>query len=380
MDRKINITGWIPLSEIQNQINLLSLSDIMDCGSEVNGLCSESINGGRDVWSSKDSASSVDHLVVMVNGILGSSTDWKFAAEQFVRTLPDKVVVHCSERNVSKMTLDGVDVMGERLAEEVVEVIKRKPDVRKISFIAHSMGGLVARYAIGRLYRPPKTEIVEDTHDEDSRGTIYGLEAINFITVATPHLGSRGNRQVPFLFGVTALEKTACRVAHWIFKRTGRHLFLTDLEEGKLPLLRRMVDDCEDLYFMSALRAFKRRVIYSNVGYDHMVGWRTSSIRRTSELPKWEDSLCEKYPHIVYEEYSKAKDCEQNIAVEDEGSDTLEEEMVRGLSRVSWEKVDVSFHSSRQRFAAHSVIQVKDHFMHLEGTDVIRHMIDHFIT
>lgn len=36
----------------------------------------------------------------------------------------------------------------------------------------------------------------------------------------------------------------------------------------------------------------------------------------------------------------------------------LAEELVTGLSRVSWEKVDVSFHSSRQRFAAHSVIQV----------------------
>ena len=36
----------------------------------------------------------------------------------------------------------------------------------------------------------------------------------------------------------------------------------------------------------------------------------------------------------------------------------LAEELVTGLSRVSWEKVDVSFHSSRLRFAAHSVIQV----------------------
>ena len=34
------------------------------------------------------------------------------------------------------------------------------------------------------------------------------------------------------------------------------------------------------------------------------------------------------------------------------------EELVTGLSRVSWEKVDVSFHSIRQRFAAHSIIQV----------------------
>lgn len=34
------------------------------------------------------------------------------------------------------------------------------------------------------------------------------------------------------------------------------------------------------------------------------------------------------------------------------------EELVTGLSRVSWEKVDVSFHNSRSKFAAHSVIQV----------------------
>ena len=34
------------------------------------------------------------------------------------------------------------------------------------------------------------------------------------------------------------------------------------------------------------------------------------------------------------------------------------EELVTGLSRVSWEKVDVSFHNSKLRFAAHSVIQV----------------------
>lgn len=350
------------------------------------GVCTESVNGGSDVWSSSQLSSSADHLVVMVNGILGSATDWKFAADQFVRTFPDKVIVHCSERNVSKLTLDGVDVMGERLAQEVLEVIQRKPEVGKISFIAHSIGGLVARYAIGRLYRAPRKWDLDDLSsgkkDVNSRSTIAGLEAMNFITVASPHLGSRGNKQVPFLFGVTVFEKAACNVIHWIFGRTGKHLFLTDNDEGKCPLLQRMVDDNGDLYFMSALCAFRRRVVYSNVGYDHIVGWRTSSIRRNCELPKWEDSVSERYPHIVYEEHSKANDTEQGelVSVVDDGSDVLEEKMVAGLSCVSWEKVDVSFHSIKLRFAAHSVIQVKDHFMHSEGADVILHMIDHFLT
>ncbi|KAH7537791.1 hypothetical protein FEM48_Zijuj03G0130700 [Ziziphus jujuba var. spinosa] len=350
-------------------------------------VCStESVDGSRDVWSCKTSDSaSADHLVIMVNGILGSATDWKFAAELFVKMLPDKIFVHCSERNVSRLTLDGVDVMGERLAGEVLEVIQRKPNLKKISFVAHSVGGLVARYAIGKLYRPCKSENVEDSsvseRDEDSGGWLYTL------------------------------------IVHWL--RTGRHLFLTDGEEGKPPLLKRMIEDQDDCYFMSALRTFKRRVAYSNVGYDHIVGWRTSSIRRDNELPKWEGVVNEKYPHVVYEERCKGYDAEQSetTTVEDDGSDELEEELLTGLSRLPWEKVDVSFHSSRQRIAAHSIIQVslflslspslshthrangfgknalfmnellivaipqvKDEIVHIEGADVIRHMIDHFLT
>ncbi|PWA82902.1 alpha/Beta hydrolase fold protein [Artemisia annua] len=345
-------------------------------------LCSlEPAAGGVNVFSCAESdVSTADHLVVMVNGILGSSTDWKFAAEQFVKTIPDKVFVHRSERNAATQTLDGVDVMGERLSQEVLEVIKQKPNLRKISFVAHSVGGLVARYAIGRLYRPPSIETLECLSVEDSaesRPTIGGLVPMNFITVATPHLGSRGNKQVPFLFGISALEKAAVLVIHWIFRRTGRHLFLTDDDDGKPPLLKRMLQDFDDCYFMSALRSFQRRVAYSNAGCDHIVGWRTSSIRRNVELPKWEDSINEKYPHIVYEERCKAYDGEQNLTESDTIND-VEEELVTGLSRASWEKVDVSFHNSKHRFAAHSVIQVKDDYMHTDGVDVIQHMIDHF--
>lgn len=227
-----------------------------------NGVChKDTVNGGHDVWSCEKggSPSSADHLVVMVHGILGSAADWKFAAEQFVRMLPDKVYVHCSECNRAKLTLDGVDVMGQRLAEEVLELIKHKPELRKISFVAHSVGGLVARYAIGVLYRPPVGAKPTDSSDnsplENSRGTIVGLEAVNFITVATPHLGSRGNKQVPFLLGVTSLEKVAGRVIHWIFRRTGRHLFLTDDDEGKPPLLKRMVEDSEYPFILTAIQA-----------------------------------------------------------------------------------------------------------------------------
>lgn len=333
----------------------------------------ESVSGGVDVWSDAVSSHAPDHLLVMVHGILGSTADWQYGANEFVKQLPDDVIVHCSEKNASMLTLDGVDVMGERLANEVLDVISRRPELTKISFLAHSVGGLAARYAIAKLYRHP-----DSASNGNTKGTICGLEAINFITVATPHLGSRGNKQVPLLFGSVAMEKVACRVVHWIFRRTGRHLFLTDDDEGQPPLLQRMVEDHDDLCFISALRAFKRRVVYANADCDHIVGWRTSSIRRNTELPELPVLSSEKYPHIVHEEYSEEIDddkCQDRMTECD--MDVLEEKMVTGLRRVSWEKVDVSFHNSITSFAAHSIIQVKYAFMN-EGADVIQHIIDHF--
>ncbi|KAL0923319.1 hypothetical protein M5K25_007371 [Dendrobium thyrsiflorum] len=352
-------------------------------GNESGVYAEESGFEGVDDVSSSDVSASADHLVIMVHGILGSTDDWKFAANQFAKALKDKVIVHCSERNMNKLTLDGVDVMGERLAEEVVDLISKRPGLKKISFIAHSVGGLVARYTIGMLYRTvekSQENLADGAHGVNAKGTICGLKAMNFITVATPHLGSRGNKQVPFLFGLTVVEKVASLIIHLIFRRTGRHLFLTDNDAQKPPLLQRMVEDCE-LQFISALEAFERRVAYSNVGHDHIVGWRTSSIRRNSELPKWDKSVNEKYPHIVYEEYTKGSTAEScsHDTIEENNNDMLEEKLVVGLTRLSWERVDVSFHSSKQRFAAHSTIQVKDTFMHSEGADVIQHMIDHFL-
>ncbi|KAL4571299.1 hypothetical protein LXL04_018057 [Taraxacum kok-saghyz] len=325
---------------------------------------------GFDAVSS-GTKSQPDHLVIMVNGIIGSATDWGYAAKQFVKRLPDKVVVHCesylyragSECNSSTLTFDGVDRMGERLAEEVVAVTKRWPEVSKISFVAHSLGGLVARYAIGKLY------------ENCPVNRIAGLQPVNFITVATPHLGSRGHKQLPLLCGVPFLERSASQTAHWIAGRSGKHLFLTDNDDGDLPLLLQMVNDTKDIKFISALGSFKRRVAYANANYDHMVGWETSSIRRQHELP--DSNLLlenEKYPHIVYVEQDLQKPSEpvQMKTPSSVSPENFEEEMIRGLTQKPWERVDVSFQNSTQRY-------VKTYWLNSDGADVVLHMIDNFI-
>ncbi|CAK9329809.1 unnamed protein product [Citrullus colocynthis] len=111
-----------------------------------------------------------------------------------------------------------------------------------------------------------------------------------------------------------------------------------------------------------------------------MVGWRTSSIRRQHELPKSSELMKnDKYPHIVYEEQSSHDDvCNKASLVIDQKLD-LEEEMIRGLNQVPWTRVDVSFQKSRQRYIAHSTIQVKSYWLNSDGADVVFHMIDNFV-
>ncbi|PNY07769.1 hypothetical protein L195_g004273 [Trifolium pratense] len=258
-----------------------------------------------EVVDASGHTSNPTHLIIMVNGLIGSAHNWKYAAKQFLKRYPYDTIVHLqvisvsqvipmcnttnamhdvgSESNSSTLTFDGVDVTGDRLAEEVISVIKRHPSVQKISFIAHSLGGLIARYAIAKLYeRDISKELSQgnghyenqisnqECHDRKYEGKIAGLEPINFITSATPHLGCRGHKQVPLFCGFYSLENVASRLSRFLGK-TGKHLFLTDGKNGKPPLLLQMVRDSEDIKFMSALRSFKRRVAYANIRYDRIL-------------------------------------------------------------------------------------------------------------
>ncbi|CAH9119428.1 unnamed protein product [Cuscuta epithymum] len=351
--------------------------------------------GGFDV-----EAAGIDHrpthLVVMVNGIIGSAANWIFPAKQFVKTYPRDVIVHCSKSNSVTLTFDGIDVTGTRLADEVISVKQRYPDLKRISFIGHSLGGLISRYAIAKLYSQGCTEkpngdgAIINASNSDScsqdlpKGNIAGLEPMNFITIATPHLGSRGHKQVPAFCGLYPMEKFASR-ASWMLGRTGRHLFLKANDKGKPPLLVQMASDSEDLPFISALEAFKRRVAYANIHFDYVVGWSTSSIRSRSELPPKGKNLkrVEKYPHIVNLEPANTTSTSQrngSVGTSKANKYTyLEETMLKGLTKMSWDRVDVSFRGSKQRFFAHNTIQVQLYCINSDGADVIQHIIDNFV-
>ncbi|KAH6773621.1 Hydrolase-like protein family [Perilla frutescens var. hirtella] len=342
-----------------------------------------------------------DHLLVLVHGIMGSPSDWTYCEAELKRRLGKKFLIYASSCNMYTKTFTGIDGAGKRLADEVMEVVKKEDGLKKISFLAHSLGGLIARYAIAVLYTPNvpsdyphDTATNSKTSSSSNNGLIAGLEAINFITLATPHLGVRGKKQLPFLLGVPFLEKIAPPIAPIFTGQTGSQLFLTDGEASKPPLLLRMASDCDEGKFLSALGAFKYRVLYANVSYDHMVGWRTSSIRREEELVKPTDGSLDGYEHIVNLEYcppvlsespnfpskaAEAKEAAQNDPSTQntvEYHEIMEDEMIRGLQRLGWTKVDVSFHSVFWPFFAHYNIQVKNELFHNAGAGVVAHVAD----
>ncbi|EPS64752.1 hypothetical protein M569_10026, partial [Genlisea aurea] len=324
------------------------------------------------------------HLIVMVNGIIGSPKNWRYAAKQFVKAHPHDILVHCSEANYSALTFHGVDVMGKRLANEVVSIVNSHPSLGKISFVGHSLGGLIARFAIALLYRRD-----ENGDQTTSSVRIAGLVPMNFITFATPHLGSRGHKQVPMFCGWYAVENAASR-ASTLLGRTGKHLFLRDSRKGKLPLLVKMSNDSNDLKFLSALQSFGKRMAYANVAFDHIVGWSSSSLRRLNELPK-KRTLRKNtdYRHVVNEEFSSPSppSITNTDHVEQVPSETrvfksriseMEETMISGLTRLDWHRIDVSFEGTVQSCFAHNTIQVQNRILNSQGTDVIQHMIHHF--
>jgi predicted esterase len=87
----------------------------------------------------------------------GNPEHLKYVSTSLREKFPEeKIAILVAKRNAGSFTYDGVDTGGERVASEVEqkleELAKDGHDIKKISFIGYSLGGLVARFAIGLLY------------------------------------------------------------------------------------------------------------------------------------------------------------------------------------------------------------------------------------
>lgn len=196
----------------------------------------------------------VTHLIVLQHGLLGSKTDFARFVEIFRAQFEfdEFLYLHASESNASGFfqTYDGIDQGGERLADEVQELARQMPHLKKFSMIGHSLGGLYNRYCIGVLLsrgffnkiepmvRPvaaPPLSLCSNCDEWLSTGQ-------NFVTLATPHLGIRRPRRGATNAIFNALMQN-------IFSRTGAQLMLKDEATDKTERLSHSVNECQDQNF-----------------------------------------------------------------------------------------------------------------------------------
>lgn len=218
------------------------------------------------------------HLVVLVHGLWGNISHFDHIV-QALQNHADKhwsdgktqLLIYTTTLNEGFRTYDGIDVCGFRVAEEIahqIELFERSSSpkeprkISKFSLIGYSLGGLIARYALGLLYKRrffKKREIA----------------LINFTSFCTPHVGvlAPGKNVAVGVFN---------SLVPWLLGSSGRQMFLKDnvhnhgLNAQEEPLIYLMSH--EDSVFFKSLQSFKYKSLYANVVNDKRTAWWTAGI------------------------------------------------------------------------------------------------------
>jgi len=213
--------------------------------------------------TSTDESRKADHLAVLVHGLWGSPSHlWYLSSALHEKYPEDKLHILVAKRNSGSFTYDGIELGGERVTQEIEqkleELAAQGQRIKKISVIGYSLGGLVARYAIGLLH---------------SKGWFERIQPVNFTTFATPHLGVR----TPLLGYHNHLWNV---LGARLLSMSGRQLFTIDsFRDTGRPLLSVLADP--DSIFIQALGKFKHRSLYCNIVNDRSAVYYTTGIAKT---------------------------------------------------------------------------------------------------
>jgi len=225
-----------------------------------------------------------DHLCVLVHGLWGNPSHMASVAKTIrAQYPPEKVYLLVAKRNSGSFTYDGIECGGERVCleiEEELESIKgRGGNIKKISIVGYSLGGLVARYAIGLLH---------------ARGVLDNLECMNFTAFASPFLGVRSPLRGwwSVLFNGLGARTLA---------KSGRQLFGVDKfrDTGK-PLLAVLADPKS--IFVCGLARFQRRTLYANITNDRTAVYYTTGLDKTdpyTDLDKVKVNFVKGYEDVI---------------------------------------------------------------------------------
>lgn len=201
------------------------------------------------------------HLLVFIHGLWGNYKHMNSLNTVFEKTLANhpELVYYAPRQNAMFKTFDGIEIVGYRTLTEICQFITgyKEGPITKISIVGYSMGGLIARFVIGKMY--------------SEFDKIFGdIEPQIFMTLATPHLG------VEFY---NPENSTSRRILHSLIRslgssilgKSGREMFITN---SKNDILLKLTED----QFLKSLSRFKWRVVIANVKNDRTVAFYTSYI------------------------------------------------------------------------------------------------------
>lgn len=194
------------------------------------------------------------HIVILTHGLMSNVTsDLHYLKESI-----DAVAARSGENLICRgytgnvcHTGKGVKWLGRRVARWIVEDLYPAYHPTKLSFVGHSLGGLIQTYAIGYV-------------ETLKPGFFSNVHLGSFVTLASPFLGiSQENPgYVRFALDFGAVGKT------------GRDLGLS-WGPQKDPLLERLPRDKQ---VHGILKRFQKRTVYANSVNDGIVPLRTSSL------------------------------------------------------------------------------------------------------
>ncbi|KAG9234212.1 putative serine esterase-domain-containing protein [Amylocarpus encephaloides] len=202
------------------------------------------------------------HLCVLVHGLWGNPNHLEVVAKSLRAAYPQEHLhILVAKRNSGSFTYDGIELGGERVCQEIEEEIetltKNGQEIKRLSLVGYSLGGLVARYAVGLL---------------DSKGVFDNVKPVNFTTFASPHLGVRTplrgwHNSLWNILGARTLSAS------------GRQLFTIDnFRDTGRPLLEVLADP--ESIFLKGLAKFQRRTLYANIVNDRSAVYYTTGISK----------------------------------------------------------------------------------------------------
>ncbi|CAG8592705.1 141_t:CDS:1, partial [Paraglomus occultum] len=228
------------------------------------------------------------HLVVLTHGLNGSALDKKYLKERldekYNQQTGTRVVPYVADVNHAS-TWDGVEVCARRIADKLLQIagwpwneniqdrtdkeeISTKPYISKISLIGHSLGGLINVCLAGYL-------------NSLTNGEFYrSIQAVNFITVATPWLGSTEQPwYIKAGMQAGAVGQTGKDLLAVQRTRSEQVQARGAAEENTLeeePLLLALAHPSSPSH--QALAKFQHRTVYANIVNDVSVSFRTASL------------------------------------------------------------------------------------------------------